>query len=283
LGKSGRFLALFGALALVDGGAGIAAARTITTSGMLRPVGEVTVGSNVSGMVLTVTCEANATVKKGQSCAKIDPRPFEIAVENSRASIAMATAQLESDTASLTNIRAHFTRSSTLSQQGWTPRDQLEDVQTAYARAEARIDLDKAAVEQRKAELAQAELNLEYTNILSPMDGVVLERKVGEGETVVASFKTPSLFIIASDLSQLKLAARIAEGDVGSIKVGDSVAFTVQAFPTRKFSGHISVIGNNPVTENKMVTFEFVVDVDNKDLTLKPGMTAQVAIDTNAP
>src|SRR6516164_1743940 len=95
-GESGGFLALFGALALVDGGAGIAAARTITTSGMLRPVGEVTVGSNVSGMVLTVTCEANATVKKGQSCAKIDPRPFEIAVENSRASIAMATAQLES-------------------------------------------------------------------------------------------------------------------------------------------------------------------------------------------
>jgi HlyD family secretion protein len=216
-GESGGFLALFGALALVDGGAGIAAARTITTSGMLRPIGEVTVGSNVSGIVMTVTCDANATVKKGQSCAKIDPRPFEIAVENSRASIAIATAQLESDTASLTNIRAHFTRSSTLSQQGWTPRDQFEDVQTAYARAQARIDLDKATVEQRKAELAQAELNLEYTNILSPMDGVVLERKVGEGETVVASFKTPSLFIIASDLSQLKLAARIAEGDVGSL------------------------------------------------------------------
>ena len=255
-------------------------ARTISSTGTLNPVATVTVGSFVSGIVDAVSCDFNAIVKKGQVCARIDPRPFQKSVDLARASLANVKAQLEQHQASLTYVKASFERQSTLVQRGVVSKDAFESVQSSYGQVRAQIDVDRAGIAQRQAELDVAELNLGYTDIVSPIDGVVLARKVAVGETIAANFQVPSLFVIASDLRKLQLLSTVGEGDIGALKEGDAATFTVKAYPARTFSAKVLQIRFAPDQLRSEVGYGVVLDVDNADLQLKPGMTAAVRFTT---
>ena len=257
-----------------------AQARTITVNGTLRPIASVTLGSSVSGTVQEVACETNNAVRKGQVCARIDPRPFDRAVELARAKLAAAVAQLEQRTAALTFAKANYERNSALAERGVVARNTFEGIRSTYEQTQAQVNLDKAQIERRQAELATAELDLGYTQIASPIDGVVLQRMIAAGETVASNFQTPTLFVIATDLSRMHLTARIGESDIGELRAGDQAHFTVKAYPARQFTGKIGMIGDTPVTVGSEVTYEVVIEVENKDLSLKPGMTAVLKLNT---
>jgi HlyD family secretion protein len=263
------------------GAASTAGARTISVNGTLRPVMTVTLGSQLSGMVQSVSCEVNAAVKKGQTCAKIDPRPFRNALDQARADFAQATAQLQQDEANLAYVQAAFERSQTLNQRGVVSKDAFQNAQSNYQQAQAKVALDKATIAQRQAALQMATLNLEYTDIVSPIDGVVVSRKVEAGETVAASLQAPTLFVIASDMRKLTLIAYVGETDVGGLKVGDAATFRVKTFPNRTFNARISQVLLAPQVQASDVSYGVLLDVDNADLQLKPGMTAVVRITTS--
>lgn len=257
-----------------------AAARIVTASGTLSPVATVMVGSNVSGVVAEVTCDFNTQVTKGQTCARIDPRPFQKEVEQARANLANATATLEQLEASLTYLKGSFERNSVLVQRGVVSKDQFESISSNYAQARAQIAVQRAVIAQRKAELEGAELNLGYTSIVSPIDGIVLSRRVAVGETVAASFQSPTLFVIASDLARLQLVAQVPESEIGTLRAGDTATFTVRAYQGRTFNGRVLQVRNQPESAGGDVRYGVVLDVENGDHALRPGMTATVRITT---
>lgn len=256
----------------------IAVAKTISTTGTLGPVATVTVGSQISGVVQEVSCDFNTAVKKGQLCAKIDPRPFQRAVDQARANLANAKATLEQHEASLAYVKASYERSSTLVQRGVVSKDAFESVQSNFGQARAQIEVDKAVIAQRQAELGIAELNLGYTDIVAPIDGVVLSRRVAVGETLATSFQTPTLFVIATDLRRLQLIANVSESDIGGLKPGDQASFMVKAFPNRSFNAQVSQIRQAPEGNRLDVNYAVVLDVDNAEQLLKPGMSAAVRL-----
>jgi HlyD family secretion protein len=257
-----------------------APAHTLTLTGTINPTQIVTVGSYVSGVVQEVSCDFNTQVKKGQLCAKIDPRPFQTVVAQSQANLATAKAQLEKDLATLSYAKANYERNATLVQRGWTSKDAFDNIQSTYEEAKAQAELDKASIAQRQAELDTAQVNLGYTDIISPVDRTVLARKVALGETVAASFQTPTLFLIAADLTKMELVANVSETDIGGVKEGEPVKFAVKAFPGRSFDGRVTQIRLTPESVQNEVTYEVVVGVDNSERLLKPGMTATVHIGT---
>lgn len=281
---SGRCVGLAAALAAGIVGTQLSAdpawARVISSSGTLGPTATVTVGSQVSGVVQEVLCDFNAAVKKGQVCARIDPRPFQRAVEQARANLANAKAQLDRNEAALTYSKASFERNSTLVQRGVVSKDVFENVQAGFGQAKAQVEIDKANIAQRQAELSLAELNLAYTSIASPIDGVVMNRRVEVGDTLNANFAAPTLFAIASELTRLQLVAQVSEGEIGGLKAGDAATFTVKAFGNRSFQGQVAQVRNLPESTRQDVSYAVVIDVDNKDQMLKPGMTAAVRITT---
>ena len=254
--------------------------RTISSTGTLNPVSTVTVGSFVSGVVRDVSCDFNATVKKGQVCARIDPRPYQTAVDQARAALANARAQLEQHNAGLAYVKASFERSSTLVQRGVVSKDAFENVQSNFGQARAQIEVDRTAIAQRQAELDTAELNLAYTFIASPLDGVVLTRSVAAGETISTNYQVPNLFVIGSDLKRLQLLATVGESDIAAVKEGDGAIFTVKAFPGKSFRAKVLQIRHAPEVQGIAVSYGVVLEVDNPDLQLKPGMTATVKITT---
>lgn len=258
----------------------LAFGKTISTTGTLSPVSTVTVGSQISGVVQEVACDFNTAVKKGQPCAKIDPRPFQRALDQARANLANAKATLEQHEASLAYVKASYERNSTLVQRGVVSKDAFESVQSNFGQARAQIEVDKAVIAQRQAELEIAELNLGYTDIVSPIDGVVLSRRVTVGETLATSFQTPTLFIIATDLRRLNLIANVSESDIGGLKPGDQASFTVKAFPNRSFNAQVSQIRQAPESNRLDVSYAVVLDVDNAEQLLKPGMSAAVRLVT---
>jgi HlyD family secretion protein len=255
-------------------------AHSLTLTGTINPTQIVTVGSYVSGVVQDVSCDFNTQVKKGQLCAKIDPRPFQTVVAQSQANLATAKAQLEKDLANLNYAKANYERNASLVQKGWTSKDAFENIQSTYEQAKAQAALDKAVIAQRQAELDTAEVNLGYTDIISPVDGTVISRKVALGETVAASFQTPTLFLIAADLTKMELVANVSETNIGRVKEGEPVKFKVKAFPDRSFDGRVTQIRLTPQPVQNEVTYEVVGTVDNPELLLKPGMTATLHIPT---
>lgn len=257
-----------------------ALARIITAKGTVNPTAIITVGSTISGSILSVDCATNATVTKGQVCAQIDPRPFERALDVARAALATARAQLTKDTATLNNAKATYDRNTILAAHGVVAKAEFANIEMAYEQEQAQFEVDKATIEQREAQVAAAELNLNYTKITSPIDGVVLDRRIAVGETVAASFEVPTLFMIASDLSHLHVVLQIGETDIGTIKAGDHAMLALTAYPSRRFKGSVARIGNNPRVLDGIPAYEVDVDVDNADLSLKPGMSASVDIET---
>jgi HlyD family secretion protein len=252
--------------------------KTVTATGTVNPVLTIIVGTYVSGVIQDLHCDYNTEVKEGQVCAKIDPRPYQSIVEQNRANLAQAKAQLEKDKATLAYAKLLYERNDTLAKNNAVSKDALDASHAAYDAARAQIGVDEATIQQRQAQLDAAEINLGYTDIVSPVNGTVVSRNVTRGQTVAASFQTPTLFLIATDLTQMQVDTNVSESDIGGIRDGNRSTFTVDAFPRRIFRGAVAQVRQSPQTVQNVVTYDVVVSVDNKDLTLKPGMTAATRI-----
>ena len=255
-----------------------AVTRTVTATGTVNPVLTIIVGTYVSGVIEELQCDYNTEVKKGQICAKIDPRPYQTVVDQNKANLAEAKAQLEKDKANLAYAQLNYDRNARLVQTSAVSKDAFDNAKSALDQARAQIGVDEATIQQREAALATAQVNLDYTNIVSPVDGTVVSRAVTMGQTVAASFQTPTLFLIATDLTQMQVDTNVSESDIGGIKEGNKSLFTVDAFPKRTFNGQVSQVRQSPQTVQNVVTYDVVVSVDNTDLALKPGMTAATRI-----
>ncbi|MGZ3358452.1 MAG: efflux RND transporter periplasmic adaptor subunit [Xanthobacteraceae bacterium] len=248
--------------------------RGVTTTGAVNPELTIIVGTYVSGVIQQLYCDYNTQVKKGQVCAKIDPRPYQTVVDQNKANLAVAKAQLEKDKASLAYTKISYERSARLVQTNAISRDAFDSAKSTYQQAQAQITFDEATIKQRQAALDAAQVNLDYADIVSPVDGTVVSRNVTMGQTVAASFQTPTLFLIATDLTKMVVDTNVSESDIGGIKVGNKATFTVDAFPKRTFEGTVSQVRQSPQTVQNVVTYDVVVSVDNSDLALMPGMTA---------
>jgi HlyD family secretion protein len=252
--------------------------RAVTASGSVNPVTTIQVGTYVSGVIQQLYCDYNTQVRRGQLCAKIDPRPYQTLVDQGRANLSTAEAQLAKDQTVLTYAKLTYQRNVELSARGLVTQDAVDAARSASDAAQAQIDLDRSVIEQRKAALEAASINLEYTNIVSPVQGTVVSRNVTMGQTVAASFQTPTLFLIATDLTKMQVDANVSESDIGGIRVGNAVTFTVEAFPSHIFQGQVMQVRQAPQTVQNVVTYDVVVSVPNQELLLKPGMTATARI-----
>lgn len=252
----------------------------VTASGSVNPVVTVQVGTYVSGVIEDLYCDYNTRVKAGQLCARIDPRPYQVVVDQDRAALAAARAQLGKDQANLDYTRTATERQTRLLADHLTSQDAADAARSAYEQVRAQVNLDRATINQRQAALHAAEVNLGYTRITSPVNGIVVTRNVTQGQTVAASFQTPTLFLIATDLTQMQVDANVSESDIGQVKQGDATTFTVEAFPNHVFKGKVAQVRQSPQTVQNVVTYDVVVTADNPKLLLKPGMTADVRIVT---
>ena len=237
---------------------------TVTATGTLNPVVNVTVGSQVSGRISKLNVDYNSVVKSNQVIAEIDPATYQAAMEQASADLANAKANLELQ-------QVQYTRSAELFTNKLISGSDFDTAQATLHEAEAMVKIKQAA-------LSNATVYLNYCKILSPVDGVVIQRAVELGQTVASSFNTPTIFQIANDLRQMKIDANVAEADIGGVVEGQSVDFTVDAYPTRTFRGEVRQVRNSPITVNNVVTYDTVISVTNADYKLKPGMTASVAI-----
>ncbi len=251
---------------------------SVTATGTVNPVTTVLVGTQVSGTIKHIYVDFNSPVKKGQLVAQIDPSTFEAQVEQARANLLTAQANLQKAEANLIDARRTLERNRSLFSKDLIARSDLDTAETNYETARAQVEATKAQVEQAKAALKIAETNLMYTKIVSPVDGVVISRNVDVGQTVAASFQTPTLFTIAQDLTKMQIDCNVSEADIGRIKADQTVEFTVDAYPDTTFKGRVFQIRNAPITIQNVVTYDVVVKVDNPELKLKPGMTANVSI-----
>ncbi len=254
--------------------------RAVTATGTVNPVVTVQVGTYVSGPIVKLYCDFNTEVKKGQICAKIDPRPYQVTVEQARANLANARAQLKKDQASLKYDRLEYTRNQSLLKENVVSQDTVDSAQSTADQAAAQVELDRANIQQQQAALHAAEVNLGFTDIISPVDGTVVLRNVDVGQTVAASFQTPTLFLIAQDLTRMQVDASVSESDVGPVRLGQPAEFTVDAFPHHPFPGEVTQVRQAPITVQNVVTYDVVLSVSNPELLLKPGMTANARIIT---
>jgi HlyD family secretion protein len=254
--------------------------RAVSATGAVNPVSTVQVGTYVSGPIEAIYADFNSRVKAGERIAKIDARPFQMRVEAARAALAHARAQLGRAEADLAYKKSTYERVQQLATERAVSEDAVDQARSAYQQAVAQIKLEKAAIGQAQANLKDAEINLGYTDIVSPVDGIVVSRNVDVGQTVAASFQTPTLFLIAKDLTRMLVHANVSEADIGEVREGQRASFTVDAYPGREFSGMITSVRNAPVTVQNVVTYDVVIAVENPQLLLKPGMTANVTIVT---
>ena len=254
--------------------------RAVTATGTVNPVVTVQVGSYVSGPIQAIYVDFNSPVKTNQVIAKIDPRPFAAQVALNTAAVANAKAQLEKDQANLAYQKLTYERDLTLLGQEVVSQDQLDNQHSVYNQAVAQVDLDRAAIEQAEASLRNAQLSLNYTDIISPVDGTIVSRNVDVGQTVAASFQTPTLFLIAKDLTKMQVDSNVSESDIGDVRVGQHAQFTVDAYGDREFDSTVGQVRQAPITVQNVVTYDVVLDVDNPELLLKPGMTANATIVT---
>ena len=253
-------------------------AVALTATGTVNPVTVVEVGTYVSGPIVRWYCDYNASVKVGQLCAQIDPRPFQMVADQATANLAVAKAQLLKDRASLAYAKTTYERDVGLLARGIVSQATLDSEKSAYEQAAAQIAYDQSSIQEREAELRAAQVNLGYSRIISPVNGIVVSRNIEVGQTVAASFQTPILFLIATDLTKMQVDTNVSESDIGGVKVGDRATFTVQAFPSRQFEGAVRQVRQAPVTVQNVVTYDVVVAVSNTDNALKPGMTATTRI-----
>jgi HlyD family secretion protein len=254
--------------------------QTVSATGTLNPVSTVQVGTYVSGPIIAIDVDFNSQVKKGQRVAKIDPAPFNVKVRQEDANLANARAKVQKDRADLVFKKLQLDRNQTLLGRNLIAQNDLDTARSNYDQATAQLALDEAAVAQAQASLDAEKVNLAYTDILSPVDGVVVSRSVDVGQTVAASFQTPTLFLIAEDLTKMQVDTNVSESDVGRVREGQAASFTVDAYPGAPFTGKVAQVRNAPITVQNVVTYDVVIAVGNAQLELKPGMTANVSITT---
>ncbi len=250
----------------------------ISATGTLRATTTVAVGSQVSGQVQSVAVDFNDSVTKGQAIAMLDPAPFQTRLKQAQADLASARASVNEAKATQRNAEADYARKSDLLARQLIARSDADLAMAAREQARARVASAQAAVQQRQAGVDNAQLDVAYTVIRSPVDGVILLRAVEPGQTVAASFQTPVLFQIAEDLAQMQIDLSIDEADVGQIKEGLPVSFTVDAFPDRQFSGEVKQVRLSATSNANVISYPVVVQVDNADQSLLPGMTASAEI-----
>lgn len=255
--------------------------RSVTATGTVNPVTTVQVGTYVSGPIISINVDFNSPVKAGQLLARIDPRPFAAQVALAQAALSNSRAQLRKDQANLVYQKITYERDRELIKSSVISQDQVDSQQNVMEQAKAQIGLDEAAIQQQQANLRSAELNLNYTNIVSPVDGTVVSRNVDVGQTVAASYQTPTLFLVAKDLTKMQVDTNVSESDVGGVRAGENVDFTVDAYSERVFTGVVAQVRQAPITVQNVVTYDVVVSVANPELLLMPGMTANITIVTD--
>jgi HlyD family secretion protein len=271
----GRATPLSYETATVDKGPVIA---RITATGVLSALVTVQVGAQVSGRITSITVDFNSPVKKGQLITKLDPVLYQAGVDNARANWVAAKAQVAKADVQELDAKRQYDRTVVLKQQDLMSQADLDTAEATWRAAVAQTGTAKGQLEQARASLKQAEENLNYTSIFSPIDGVVISRNIDVGQTVAASLQAPTLFTIAEDLRRMQVDTSVAEADVGKLHDGMEATFLVDAYPNEKFSGRIRQIRNAPQTVQNVVTYDAVIDVANPDLKLKPGMTANVTV-----
>lgn len=240
--------------------------NSITATGTIEPVTSVTVGTQVSGIVSKLFVDYNSVVKKGQVIAELDKTNLMSQLNTAKTQLATAQSQLNYQT-------ANYNRYKTLFEKGLVAADDFDNAKLSYTQA-------KEQMASAKEEVQRAQTNLGYATITSPIDGVVLSKSVEEGQTVAASFSTPELFTIAQDLTNMQVVADVDEADIGDVKEGERVSFTVDAYPDDTFEGEVKQVRQEATTTNNVVTYEVVISAPNADLKLKPGLTANVTIYT---
>lgn len=240
--------------------------NSITATGTIEPVTSVTVGTQVSGIVSKLFVDYNSVVKKGQVIAELDKTNLMSQLNTAKTQLATAQSQLNYQT-------ANYKRYKTLFEKGLVAADDFDNAKLSYTQA-------KEQVVSAKEEVQRAQTNLGYATITSPIDGVVLSKSVEEGQTVAASFSTPELFTIAQDLTNMQVVADVDEADIGDVKEGERVTFTVDAYPDDTFEGEVKQVRQEATTTNNVVTYEVVISAPNADLKLKPGLTANATIYT---
>ncbi|MFZ3157111.1 MAG: efflux RND transporter periplasmic adaptor subunit [Smithella sp.] len=250
----------------------------VTATGTVNAVTTVSVGTQVSGTIKRLMVDYNSPVKKGQLLAQIDPANVQAQVDQADANLWSAKANLEKATVATLDARRTLQRNKELFAQNFIARSDLDTAETNAQSAEAQQKVTQAQVGQAQAALKIAKTNLQYTNILSPVDGTVISRSVDIGQTVAASFQTPTLFSIAQDLTKMQINTSVDEADIGKVQTGQKVSFTVDAYPDTLFAGKVSEVRNSPTTVSNVVTYDVIIKVDNPQLKLKPGMTANVSI-----
>ena len=238
--------------------------QAVTATGTLQPVVTVDVGSQISGIIDKVLVDYNSVVKEGDMVAHIDAGTYESRLRSAQAELANAKANQKL-------VQLNADRTELLQKNGLVPQSDFDQALAQLAQAEAQVQTRTASVESAKIDLSRC-------TIYSPIDGIVLSRQVDVGKTVAASFNTPVLFTIANDLTKMRIIGAIAEADIGNVNVGQPVNFTVDAFPSRQFRGRVSLIRNSPITLQNVVTYETIIDVNNDDQKLRPGMTANVSV-----
>jgi HlyD family secretion protein len=255
-------------------------APSVSATGTINPVTTVQVGSYVSGPIQAIYADFNSPVKRGQLIARIDPRPFQMKVDQAKAALANAQAQLRKDQADAQYKKISWQRQEELYKAQVVSADAADSALAASRESDAQAALDQANIAQNQSALQEAQVNLEYTNIVSPVDGIVVSRNVDVGQTVAASFQTPTLFLIAKDLTHMQVDTNVSESDIGGIKPGQQAVFTVDAFAGRQFEGVVSQVRQAPITVQNVVTYDVVISVANPQALLKPGMTASVMLET---
>ena len=253
-------------------------ARVVTATGTVEPVLSVEVGSEVSGTIQSLQVDFNSIVNAGDVIARIDPEPFQARLEQEQASLLSARARLAQADAELSLKKRDLIRAEALLEQGFISQADLDVKQTEYQSAVAQVHLNRALVNQATAVVDAAQFNLNHTVIYSPVDGTVIDRKINAGQTVAASFQTPALFIIAEDLTRMRVIAHVGEADIADVAQEQPVTFQVDAYPDREFSGRVTQVRIASKAEDTVVTYDVAIEVDNPELLLKPGMTADVAI-----
>jgi len=251
---------------------------SVTATGTVNAVTTVLVGTQVSGSIKNIYVDYNSPVKEGQLIAQIDPATFEAQVEQAKANVLAAQANLEKAEATLIDSERTMNRNQELFSKGLIARSDFDTAETNYETAKASVSAQKSQIAQTEAALKFAETNLRYTRILSPVDGVVISKNVDVGQTVAASFQTPTLFTIAQDLTKMQVDTNVDEADIGNVEVGQDVDFTVDAYPETTFKGTVWQIRNAPIIVQNVVTYDVVIKVENPEIKLKPGMTANVSI-----
>ena len=252
---------------------------SVTATGMINPLLSVLVGTQVTGRVKSLHADFNSVVKAGAVIARIDPSLYQARRDQAEASLVTAESTVASAEAALVQKQRELNRATSLLTQQFISQNEVDLVSSLYQGALAQVQVARAQVRQAEAQLRAADLDLKYTVIRAPVDGIVIARNVEVGQTVTASFQTPNLFLIGQDLARMQIDTNVSEADIGGIAVGNATRFTVDAYPSEVFRGTVKQVRLAPVNIQNVITYNVVIEVGNHDLRLKPGMTAHVTIE----